>query len=54
MNKSYVHSLVQLKAMSDETIHSLYHKTEWFIGDGESIEYIYKVIKRWNKKEKEL
>lgn len=54
MNKSYVHSLDKLKAMDDERIHSLYHKKEWLIGDGNSIEYIYKVLKRWNKKEKEL
>jgi hypothetical protein len=54
MNKSYVHSLAQLKAMDDERIHSLYHKKEWLIGDGDSIKYIYKVLKRWNTKETEL
>jgi hypothetical protein len=54
MIKRYVHDLDTLKSMDDEQIHKLYHKVEWLIGNSESIDYIQKVMKRWNKKEKEL
>jgi hypothetical protein len=54
MIKRYVHDMDRLTSMTDEEIHKLYYKVEWLIGNSDSIEYIQKVIKRWNTKEKEL
>ena len=50
MIKRYVQDLDTLKNMSDEQIYKLYHKVEWLIGNGDSIDYIKEKIKSYEVK----
>ena len=50
MIKRYVLDLDSLKNMSDEQIYNRYHKVEWLIGNGDSIDYIIKKIKSYEVK----
>ena len=52
MIKRYVKDIDTLKSMSNEDVYQLYHRTEFLIGSSDSINYIKKVLKKWNNKNK--
>ena len=52
--KTYVAEYNELLKLNEEEIVFRYRKYECLIGDGRSIDYINKVLKRWNTKEKDL